>query len=306
MQALQRMRALAELRLYDSIPDDSEGLSTYAVVDLPCLRVLDIWSDVGPLTAVLRHITFPSSATLNLACIENQSTQIDFSNFLSVHATKFLSTLVIRSLKLRVCNGILETGGLEFYLWTTHDSDCFPTFLNIQSQLQLVLEWPSPQPHSYARALTCAFDAMSLSFLTQLHISTWDCIDSQTWVETFGKLSLLEQVCVQSYAPQPFFEALVYKTKAAETSRTAYCVVSFPKLRHIYLVSTGFTFIANSSAISVDTLLDILMERCERNAEVQVLWLEDCYYILSDEVERLKEVVVVDVIWDGIEQVRRK
>ena len=43
------------------------------------------------------------------------------------------------------------------------------------------------------------------------------------------------------------------------------------------------------------------MERCERNAEVQVLRLDDCYNISFDDVERLKEIVV-DVIWDGVEQ----
>ena len=42
------------------------------------------------------------------------------------------------------------------------------------------------------------------------------------------------------------------------------------------------------------------MERCERKAEIQVLRLENCYYISSDDVERFEEVV--DVIWDGIEQ----
>ena len=51
----------------------------------------------------------------------------------------------------------------------------------------------------------------------------------------------------------------------------------------------------------IDTLLDCLMERYERNAEIQVLRLDDCYDILPYEVEKLKEVVV-DVIWDRIMQ----
>ena len=49
----------------------------------------------------------------------------------------------------------------------------------------------------------------------------------------------------------------------------------------------------------VDMLLDCFMERCERNAKVQVLRLDDCSYVSSDEVEKLKEVAV-DVIWDGL------
>ena len=53
--------------------------------------------------------------------------------------------------------------------------------------------------------------------------------------------------------------------------------------------------------LSVNILLDCLMERCERNAEVQVLRLQHCYSISSEDVERLKEIVV-NIIWDGFEQ----
>ena len=218
LHALQQMPALTDLHLKDSIPNDSNSPSTYPVVDLPCLRVLRISSVVGPLTTVLRHINFPHSAMLNLTCKENQSTQIDFSNFLSVLATKFLSSLVIRSLSLRVPDDMVgpQTHGLEFYFWTTaFIQDCFPPASSpiSQAQLQLVLTWPTPQRDSHVKVLTCAFDAMSLAFLTQLQISTLDCIDSMTWIKTFGKLPLLERVCMQgSYTPYSFLEALVYKT----------------------------------------------------------------------------------------------
>jgi hypothetical protein len=304
LHALQRMPALTNLHLKDSIPDDSEGPSTYPVVDLPCLRALRISSGVGALTTILRHITIPHSAKFNLTCRETQRTQIDFSNFFSVLATKFLSSLVIRSLSLRASDDTVDTQahGLKFYLWTTVIQDCFPSpsCLSSQSQIQLVLTWPSPQPHNYVKALTCAFDAMRLPFLTQLQISTEDYIDSQTLAKTFGKLPLLKWVCVRDYDPHLFLEALVYKTKAAEKSKAAYRDVSFPKLRYIHLECTDF-FGTGPSSISVDMLLDYLMERCERNAEVRVLRLDDCYYFSSDDVERLKEIVV-DVIWDGIVQ----
>ena len=305
LHALKRMPALTYLRLKDSIPENSEGLSTYPVVDLPCLRVLHISSDVGPLTTFLRHINFPHSVILNLTCKENQSTQIDFSKFLSVLAMKFLLSLVIRSLSLQLLDDTdyPQTYGLKFYLWTTtFAQDCFPLPSSIipQSQLQLVLTWPSPRRRNYAKALSRAFDVMSLPLLTQLQISTLNWIDSKTWVRTFGKLPLLELVCVKGYTPHSFLEALVYKTKAAEQSITAYRNVSFPKLRYIHLQGSDF-FETESNSISVNILLGYLMERCERNAEVWVLRLSDCNYISSDAVERLKEIVV-DVIWDGLEQ----
>jgi hypothetical protein len=72
------------------------------------------------------------------------------------------------------------------------------------------------------KALTCAFDAMSLHFLTELHISTFDYINSQTWVKTFGTLPLLrERVAVQERVPHSFLGALVFKTETAEKSETA-------------------------------------------------------------------------------------
>ena len=298
LHALRRMPALTHLHLYDSIPDDSEGPSTYDdLVDLPCLRELNISSGVDALTAFLHHISFPHSTILNLMCRKYQSTEIDFSKFLSVLVTKFLSSLVIRSLKVGYPHYIDETGGIEFYLCTTAIiQDKVPFLPNSQSQLYLVLSWLSPDLHHYVNALTCALDAMSLSFLAQLQISTSNEVDSQLLVKTFGKLPLLERVCLEGFAPNTFFDALVYKTKEAEKSKTAYYNVSFPKLRYIHLVGR---LIANKLNLSVNKLLDCLMERYERNAEIEVLRLEDCFCMISsDELERLKEVVV-DVIWDG-------
>ena len=295
LHALQRMPALTDLYLGDSIRDDSEGLSTYVVVDLPCLRVLDISSSVSALTAVLRHITFPSSATLSLNCTENQSALTKISNFLFVLSTKFLSTLVIRSLSLRITYSDYNYYDLKFYLWTTALQDCFPISQISQSRLQLGLKLATSQPHNHVKVLTCALDAMSLSFLTQLQISTIRDVESQALVNTFGKLPLLERVCVQNSSPSPFLEALVHKTKAAEKSEAAYFDVSFPKLRYIHLEDIDFY------RTLIDTLLDCFIERYERNAEVQVLRLDNCVGLSSIEVERLKEVVV-DVIWDGLEQ----
>ena len=301
LHALQRMPALTDLSLINSIPDDidSEGRSAYPVVDLPCLRALCISSDVGALTTVLRHITIPHTAILSLECRDKQYAHIDFSNFLSVLATKFLSSMVIRSLGLLVLEN-RETNGLEFFLSTTAiNQDCFPPSLTSQPQVELFLTWPSPHPHNHEKALTCAFDAMSLPFLTQLDIATLNFIDSQTWVKTFGKLPLLEQVYLHGSALRSFVGALVHKTDEVEESETPYHDVSFPKLCHINLAR--IYFFSTKRSILIEMLLDCLMERCERKVEVRVLRLKHCYCVSSDDVERLKEVVV-HVIWDGVEQ----
>ena len=83
------MPALTDLRLINSIPEDSESSSTYPgpVVDLPCLRVLRITSGAGALTTVLRHITIPPGPSATCLTCRNESIEIDFTNFFSVLAT---------------------------------------------------------------------------------------------------------------------------------------------------------------------------------------------------------------------------
>ena len=101
---------------------------------------------------------------------------------------------------------------------------------------------------------------MSLPFPTQLQILTPGYIDFLTWVKTFGKLPLLDRVCVQDYATRSFFEALVYKTKTAKKLKAAHRNVSFPKLRFIHVEGTDFDG-TNQGSISVSMLLDCLIER---------------------------------------------
>ena len=270
-------------------------MPTYLVVDLPCLRVLEISSGVAALTAALLHITFPQNTILNITCRGEPSTQIDFSNFSSVLVKNFLSSLVIRTLSFKYLDDRRE--GLEFYFWTTIiiQTSFFPSSLiPVQPQLRLVLTWLSPKLHDYVEGSTSAFDSMNFHFLTQLHISTENYIDSQTWAKFFGRLPLLERVCAKTGSTHSFLKALVCEAKAAEKSRTGYRNVSLPGLRYIYLEGTIFF-----KTTPVDMLLDYFKERCERNAEIQVLYLVECLYISSDDLERLKEIVL-DVIWDGI------
>ena len=139
LHALQRMPALTDLYLIDSIPDGSGGPSSYPVVDLPCLRTLYISSCVNPMTALLRHITFPHSAILNLTCKETHSAQVEFSNLLSFLATKYLSSLVMRTLSLRVDN--ILPYDLELTTPIIHDY-CSSSQVS-PFQLQLVLAWSS-------------------------------------------------------------------------------------------------------------------------------------------------------------------
>ena len=290
LHALQRMPSLTNLDLEDSIPHDSGETSAYPVVDLPCLQLLRISSYVGAVTTALRYITVPSTVVMCLECKDTQFTQIDFSDFLSVLAAKFLSLLVFRSLRVTdLLDGVRCQAAVQDFV-------CSP------SQLDLTLTWGTSllpnDPGSYATVLTAVFDSMTLRALTHLRLSIPLAI-ANTWVKISAKLPLLEWVHLNCTA-HPFLTALVHKTKGAENSIAAYRTVCFPKLRYICLNGNDFAG-KHFNSISVDTLMECLMERCERNAEVQELHLENCYNLSEDDIEGLREIVV-NVEWDGIEE----
>ena len=101
---------------------------------------------------------------------------------------------------------------------------------------------------------------------------------------TFGELPLLKWAYVHcSTTADSLLEALVYKTK--QPSRYRKQLTATPPFRNF--------------AILTNMLLGcpMPMERCEINVELQVLRLNNCYYVSSDDVKRL-EKAVVDVIWD--------
>ena len=193
MHALQRMPALINLDIQQSIPHDAGGLSTYLTVDLPCLRELRILSDVDALTIALSHISFPHSAVLDLTCEATQHTQIDFSNFLSVLARKFLSFLVIRSLSLEVAN-LASQNSLRFEL-TANAQNHFFYHRSVPVELKLILTWPYLQDslHKHMEIMNTALGALSLPDVAQLALSTPD-MNSKMWLDTFGKFPLLKWV----------------------------------------------------------------------------------------------------------------
>ncbi|KAF8810886.1 hypothetical protein BYT27DRAFT_7253263 [Phlegmacium glaucopus] len=165
----------------------------------------------------------------------------------------------------------------------------------IPPRLELVLIWPTRLFENdldrHARVLIATFEVMNLRALTQLELSTSHRIDPTTLLKTFGRLSLLERVRVVGRAGHPFISALVHKSEAANTSIAAYRTVSFPGLRYICMNCTDLSD-SVIGGISLDKLMDCLMERYERNAEIQELSIDDCYFIWASEVERLQEIVV--------------
>jgi hypothetical protein len=76
--------------------------------------------------------------------------------------------------------------------------------------------------------------------------------------------------------------------------------VFFPSLRKLLIEDTDFVDEMRTENFFED-LLDCLMDRCERKVEIRELHLVECSRISEAQVADLRELVV-DVVWDGIEQ----
>jgi len=142
-----------------------------------------------------------------------------------------------------------------------------------------------------------------------LRLSHLDHVSLPAWRDTFGNLSKLHTLHVVANSPHSLIDALcglplantqkVTTTPVLRRRKSMVPAFNFPQLRTLILEATNFN--ESNEGISLDKLLDCLMMRCEYKAEIHELRLDDCSYVLYDDIELLKEIVA-EVQWDGIEQ----
>jgi hypothetical protein len=161
--------------------------------------------------------------------------------------------------------------------------------------------------------MTAVCKALPLAHLTSLHMCHLDGIGKDVWLNTFGALPKLRNVRVQGNSVHGLIEALVAEVNEKQQADLAAVgrqpslrrkkivappSVFFPGLHYLVLDETDFD--ENEQSL-LDPLINCLMERCERKAEVRELILVQCSHLEDSDVELLEEIVV-DVGWDGIVQ----
>jgi hypothetical protein len=317
LDALERMPALEVLDLHEAlplVPDEAVPLPVDRVVVLPRLTHIAISSSVPECANLLQQITIPDTATIKLLCKGTDTTDHDFSAIFNIlpHLGKAIKTdgdekMFGQSLHvLHVQNAMPTSLVVQGWSIGTTSRDIIPRSL---PRIDLQLSWPRYDPSALQGVMTAACRALPLVHLRCLRLSHLDHVSLPAWADTFGNLSKLHTLHVVANSPHSLVDALcglpsanthkVTTSPVLRRRKSMVPAVNFPQLRTLILEAANFN--EDSEGISLIKLRDCLMTRCEYKAEIHELRLDDCSYVLYDDIELLKEVVV-DVEWDGIEQ----
>lgn len=318
LDALERTAALEVLDLHEAlplVPDEAIlPLPVDRIVALPRLSHLAISSSVPECANLLQRITIPDTATIKLVCKGTDTTDHDFSTIFSI---------------LPLLGGIIHpnSGDKVFGkpLHVLHVQNAMPTSLLVQGwsvattsrdiiprsqpHIDLQLSWPRYDPSVLEGVMMAACRSLPLMHLNYLRLSHLDHITSSTWSDIFGTLSKLHTLHVTANSPLSLIDALcgvpevdIQKTITSPILRKRKATmptINFPHLRTLVLEAANFNDVREGMSFS--KLRDCLMMRCEYKAGVHELRLADCSYLLDDDIGLLKEIVV-DVVWDGMEQ----
>lgn len=196
-----------------------------------------------------------------------------------------------------------------------------------KAQYELNLSWRQYEPAAVEAIVIGACKMLSLIKLKSLRISHSSDVNKETWAALFGTLPRLQNIqlrgcSAETFIPalreEPIFDGNPSSTPTTPTGSQSFSSarkpglwrrkstippVCFPDLRTLTFEEVDFKdrtpeLIPGTTVLG---LMDCLMERAEKKAEVQELRLTACTHLFKEEVEELKEIVA-DVDWDGIER----
>ena len=299
--ALERMPRLETLDMEDSLPFLSDDASaTYdsgRVVNLSCLSLLRLSSGTLEIAFLLRHLSYPPTTSLNLRCLAEPSTDYNFScifpaiSFIGSgsEGSKPLQSLIILSMSPK---------SIRIAAWTA--SGCTDETTSAP-QIDLELHWYTIREDRAETVMVEVCNSLPLSRLRTLSVYHLVQVAKNSWLNPFGRLASLRSVHVRG--PAAFGLALALSAEMSKDEGGQQLqgkTVFFPTLRKLLIEDTDFGDEMRTENFFED-LLDCLMDRCESKAEIRELHLVECSRISEAEVALLKELVV-DVVWDGIEQ----
>ncbi|EGN96756.1 hypothetical protein SERLA73DRAFT_161770 [Serpula lacrymans var. lacrymans S7.3] len=315
LSALERMPSLQVLTLEESLPTLPESVHKLptigCVVPLQALRSIRLSGRVIDCAHVLAHMSYPSTATLKLACKAGPAASFDFSSiFPAVVANCGGSgTSGEKPLRhLQVHN--LAPNSVRFQGWHSPEPPLH-VFSNIRTaamfsqdeptspQIEIDMSWSSFGSDKPMGVVQSMCNVLPLAYVRTLHVHNFSYVPKSFWLDAFGGLTRLRTIRSSNIPIEGLIDALV--TEVPGSGRLLrpkkFGEVFLPTVCEVVL--EGVDFEDGSSLL--DDLLDCMMDRAERRAEIRNLSIQDCRHIYSDDVERLEEVVV-DVVWDGIEQ----
>ena len=285
-------------------------------VNLPRLQQLHISDDILELTDFLRSIAFPDTTHLSLVCksksIDELSGAID-----EVRSSIFrVERSWIRSMQIMLYR-MGSTRSMTFEAWpfVTKNSEYIKhlTVPDHNALVSLKLVWqgagfaPSSEIRDVMQKVIGSLHSENLEFLalnSKIEIAE-STLTPSVLVEVFGQLPHLSSMFVKGIFLEPCIHALVPEVDDPET--VGKTCVPFSALRHLYfeddLVYPFDAALSYSQKVPryhpitlVETLAENLDIRLDQNAGIDSLILENCFFLIEEDVELLQDLVDVVTI----------
>lgn len=289
--ALSNMPCLESLEMADSLPVPTSGVKLNPKVHLPKLAFL-LLSSTTTLFEVLDILNFlvvPCTTTIDLSGFESSTITRVQPSSIGLPLERFFTCMTgnherASFVRFRLC---FSDDGINLWAWRNDQLDPSPS-------LMLTLRHPWVEKCQY-------FDEIVPRLPSPLFEVQTLVIDNDLGQDvirrSFGQSTDIRCVELEVGAGvSDFLQVLTYKPEGYEYLESAYRSLTFPALQ-----SLKFNRVSFSPIVEFEVVLDCLMERYERGAELQKLIFHNCFYIDKDDVRLLREIVA-DVEWDEIEQ----
>jgi hypothetical protein len=282
-------------------------------VNLPRLQQLHISDDILELTDFLRSIAFPDTTHLNLVCksksIDELSSAINEARSSIFRADRSW----IRSMQIML-DRMGSTRSMTFEAWpfVTKNSEHIKhlTVSDYTALVSLKLVWqglglaPSSEIRHVMQEVIGNPHFENLEFLalnSKVEIVE-NTLTPSVLVEIFGQLPHLWSMFVKGIFLEPCIHALVPQVDDPETMGKS--CVPFSALRHLHLeddlVYPDHGALFHSQKLPryrhitlVETLAENLDIRLDQNAGIDSLILENCFFLVEEDVELLQDLVDV-------------
>lgn len=287
--ALSGMPALESLEMVQSLPLATEAVKLDVKVELPKLSFLYLSSTKNPFEVlnVIDFLIVPWTARIEIFNGESTSQSNDTVISDIIRPLSLFFSCMTGNVKRRSYNQLrLYDSGhrLGLSAWRIEQPHSSTTD---QADLQLTLNFANYRSaSSVEETLRC----LPLSDLQTLIIDI--SFGQSTIYSFFGQSTTIKTVELQfNTIVYNFLQVLTHKPEGYEHLESSYYSVTFPALQSLIFNQTVFN--------TWKPILDCLMERYERGAELQKLSFRSCYDMNHERIRDLREIVP-DVEWDEV------
>jgi hypothetical protein len=299
--ATQLLEVLENMPLLETL--DLEGLlpilsrDTNRAVHLSHLTSLRLAFPAPEGARFLNHLSFPASTPLVLHCRLHTANDRDHLTVCDAVSSVWNGNDGSKLLRHLLISTSIP-GSTRLLGWTT--SERMDEYRPKSTQIDVEFSWPDFDVKADDDVIVDLCNALTLTSLHTLFIYHDVNLSEATWLNAFGHLTSLRSLHFRGSFSCRLLSAL--STRLEENDDTGEIFLS--GLHDLWLEEVDFKDTSDRTD-SFRELQDCLMTRCHWDAELHELYLRQCSYLYSEDVELLKEMVV-DVYWDETEVGRKE